>query len=119
MKALGDYIHSKGLKFGIYSSPAPKTCAKHEGSYGHEQQDADSYAEWGVDYLKYDWCSARDVYKPGEYRDAFRKCTTLLRAPADPSFTASTVAGPSGNGPQGQVQIYGARPETSRTATRA
>jgi alpha-galactosidase len=73
MKALGDYIHSKGLKFGIYSSPGPKTCAKHEGSYGHEQQDADSYAKWGVDYLKYDWCSARDVYKPAEYPEAFRK----------------------------------------------
>jgi hypothetical protein len=69
MKALGDYIHSKGLKFGIYSSPGAKTCAKHEGSYGHEQQDADSYAKWGVDYLKYDWCSARDVYKPAEYPD--------------------------------------------------
>ena len=78
MKALGDYIHSKGLKFGIYSSPGPKTCAKHEGSYRHEQQDADSYAKWGVDYLKYDWCSARDVYKPAEYPDAFRKMHDAL-----------------------------------------
>ena len=78
MKALGDYIHSKGLKFGIYSSPGPKTCAKHEGSYGHEQQDADSYAKWGVDYLKYDWCSAGDVYKPAEYPDAFRKMHDAL-----------------------------------------
>ncbi len=78
MKALGDYIHSKGLKFGIYSSPGPKTCAKHEGSYGHEQQDAESYAKWGVDYLKYDWCSARDVYKPAEYPDAFRKMHDAL-----------------------------------------
>jgi alpha-galactosidase len=57
MKALGDYIHSRGLKFGIYSSPGPQTCARFEASYGHEQQDADLYASWGVDYLKYDLCS--------------------------------------------------------------
>lgn len=57
MKALGDYIHSKGLKFGIYSSPGPKTCAKFEGSYGHEDQDAAQYGNWGVDYVKYDRCS--------------------------------------------------------------
>jgi len=57
MKALGDYIHRKGLKFGIYSSPGPKTCAGYEGSYGHEDQDAKTYAAWGVDFLKYDWCS--------------------------------------------------------------
>jgi alpha-galactosidase len=57
MKALGDYIHARGLKFGIYSSPGPQTCARFPGSYGHEQQDADLYASWGVDYLKYDLCS--------------------------------------------------------------
>jgi len=57
MKALGDYIHARGLKFGIYSSPGPKTCAGFAASYGHEQQDADLYASWGVDYLKYDLCS--------------------------------------------------------------
>ena len=57
MKALADYVHSKGLKLGIYSSPGPKTCAGYEGSYGHEQQDAQSYADWGIDYLKYDLCS--------------------------------------------------------------
>ena len=57
MKALSDYVHSKGLKFGIYSSPGPKTCGGYEGSYGHEQQDADTYAKWGVDFLKYDLCS--------------------------------------------------------------
>ena len=48
----------KGLKIGIYSSPGPKTCAGYEGSYGHEEQDAKTYAAWGIDYLKYDWCSA-------------------------------------------------------------
>src|SRR6201996_6364801 len=57
MKALGDYIHSKGLKFGIYSGPGAQTCAHYEGSLGHETQDAKSYAEWGVDFLKYDLCS--------------------------------------------------------------
>ena len=61
MKALGDYVHSKGLKFGIYSSPGPKTCAGYEGSYGHEEQDAITYASWGVDFLKYDLCGLRDV----------------------------------------------------------
>jgi alpha-galactosidase len=57
MKALADYVHSKGLKLGIYSSPGPKTCAGFEGSYKHEAQDAQSYAQWGIDYLKYDLCS--------------------------------------------------------------
>jgi len=57
MKALADYVHAKGLKLGIYSSPGTKTCARFEGSYGHEQQDADLYASWGIDYLKYDLCS--------------------------------------------------------------
>jgi alpha-galactosidase len=57
MKALSDFVHSKGLKLGIYSSPGPKTCAGFEGSYGHELQDAKTYAAWGIDYLKYDLCS--------------------------------------------------------------
>ncbi len=57
MKALADYVHSKGLKLGIYSSPGAKTCANFEGSLGHETQDAQTYAAWGVDYLKYDLCS--------------------------------------------------------------
>jgi len=57
MKALGDYIHAKGLKFGIYSSPGPLTCQGLEGSLGHEDQDAQQYANWGVDYVKYDSCS--------------------------------------------------------------
>jgi alpha-galactosidase len=57
MKALADYVHSKGLKLGIYSSPGPKTCAGYAGSLGHEEQDAKLYASWGIDYLKYDLCS--------------------------------------------------------------
>jgi len=62
MKALADYIHSKGLKLGIYSSPGPRTCAGYLGSFEHEEQDARTYAGWGIDYLKYDWCSASQVY---------------------------------------------------------
>ncbi|MDR3734593.1 MAG: cellulase family glycosylhydrolase [Acidobacteriaceae bacterium] len=62
MKALVDYVHSKGLRIGIYSSPGPKTCGGYEGSYGHEQQDANTFAAWGFDYLKYDSCSARLIY---------------------------------------------------------
>lgn len=62
MKALADYVHSKGLKIGIYSSPGPKTCAGFEGSFGHEDQDAKTWAGWGFDYLKYDWCSGSRVY---------------------------------------------------------
>jgi len=61
MKALADYVHSKGLKLGIYSSPGAKTCAKYEGSLGHEDQDAATYAAWGIDYLKYDLCGYSDV----------------------------------------------------------
>ena len=57
MPGLIKYVHSLGLKFGIYSSPGPKTCAGYAGSYEHEKQDAETYAKWGVDYLKYDLCS--------------------------------------------------------------
>lgn len=57
MKYLADYIHSKGLKFGIYSCAGTKTCAERPGGRGHEFQDARTYASWGVDYLKYDWCN--------------------------------------------------------------
>jgi alpha-galactosidase len=60
MKSLTSYIHSLGLKAGVYSSPGPFTCGGCSGSFGHEEQDAAAYAEWGFDYLKHDWCS----YKP-------------------------------------------------------
>jgi alpha-galactosidase len=78
MKALGDYIHGRGLKFGIYSSPGPKTCAGYAGSYKHEEQDAVTYAAWGVDYLKYDWCSAADVYKPEQMQEVYTKMHDAL-----------------------------------------
>jgi len=57
IKPLADFIHSQGLKIGIYSSPGPWTCGGCAGSYGYEEQDAKTYAKWGIDYLKYDWCS--------------------------------------------------------------
>jgi alpha-galactosidase len=57
IKALADYVHSLGLKFGIYSDAGSKTCAGRPGGLGHEYQDAVQYAAWGVDYLKYDWCN--------------------------------------------------------------
>ena len=73
MKALIDYIHSKGLKFGIYSCAGNTTCAGRPGSRGHEYQDALTYAQWGVDYLKYDWCDTNGLNAIGAYttmRDA-------------------------------------------------
>lgn len=73
MKALADYIHSKGLKFGIYSDAGWRTCGGRPGSRGYEYQDALQYAKWGVDYLKYDWCNTDELNAKGAYltmRDA-------------------------------------------------
>lgn len=80
MKALADYVHGKGLKIGIYSSPGPNTCAGYEGSYAHEAQDAKSYAAWGIDYLKYDWCGARNIYKDEDMRAVYQKMGDALNA---------------------------------------
>ena len=84
MKALADYVHSKGLKLGIYSSPGPKTCGGYEGSFGHEEQDAKTYAGWGIDYLKYDWCSARAIYKDTDLRPVYQKMGDALQATGRP-----------------------------------
>lgn len=73
MKALADYVHSKGLKLGIYSDAGNTTCGHRPGSRGHEYQDAISYASWGIDYLKYDWCDTDGLSAIGAYttmRDA-------------------------------------------------
>jgi alpha-galactosidase len=78
MKALADYVHSKGLKIGIYSSPGPNTCAGYEGSYGHEEQDANTYAAWGIDYLKYDWCGARNIYADEDMQAVYQKMGDAL-----------------------------------------
>ncbi|HJP94914.1 MAG TPA: alpha-galactosidase [Pyrinomonadaceae bacterium] len=76
MKALADYVHSKGLKFGLYSDAGTLTCQKRPGSRGYEFQDARQYAAWGVDYLKYDWCSTSTQNAQASYsimRDALLK----------------------------------------------
>jgi len=76
MKALADYVHAKGLKLGIYSDAGWKTCGGKPGSRGYEYQDALTYAGWGVDYLKYDWCNANGLKAEGAYltmREALRK----------------------------------------------
>jgi alpha-galactosidase len=91
MKALGDYIHSKGLKFGIYSSPGPTTCQQLEASFNHEASDVAQWCSWGVDYLKYDWCSYRSQ-GPEQGLDALKKPYRLMRevlnqAPRDIVFS--------------------------------
>jgi alpha-galactosidase len=69
MKALADYVHARGLKLGIYSSPGPLTCAGKIGSMGHEELDAKTFAKWGVDYLKYDICSYRKILERDAHGD--------------------------------------------------
>ncbi len=84
MKALADYVHAKGLKIGLYSSPGPKTCAGFEGSWKHEDLDAQRYAEWGFDYLKYDWCSYSQVQdKSLPERPRLMKPYQVMRAALD------------------------------------
>lgn len=77
MKALADYVHAKGLKFGLYSDAGTKTCQGRPGSRGYEFQDARQYAAWGVDYLKYDWCSTSTQDAPSSYE--------IMRAALDAS----------------------------------
>jgi alpha-galactosidase len=82
MKELTDYIHGKGLKAGLYTSPGPRTCAGYEGSYQHEEADARRFAEWGFDFLKYDWCSYGRIAKdrsPAELQKPYRKMSGILR----------------------------------------
>jgi alpha-galactosidase len=96
MKALTDYVHSKGLKIGIYSGPGPKTCGGYTGSYQHEEQDAKTYAAWGFDYLKYDLCSYHEIMQkeaPGDQakqyqmmRAAYEKMHKALVATGRPIF---------------------------------
>jgi len=72
MKPLADYVHGLGLKIGLYSSPGPWTCGGCVGSYGYEKQDAESYAKWGFDYLKYDWCSYGNVINGMPENDPYK-----------------------------------------------
>lgn len=80
MKALGDYLHERGFKFGIYNCAGTKTCAGYPGGWGHEFQDARNYASWGVDYLKYDWCNSGTANAP----DAYRRMSAAIRAAGRP-----------------------------------
>ena len=82
MKALADYVHGKGLKIGLYSSPGPKTCAGFTASYQHEDQDARRCAEWGFDYITYDWCSYGDIATRPDLA-AMKKPYEVLRAALD------------------------------------
>lgn len=88
MKALSDYVHSKGLKLGIYSSPGPRTCGQFEGSYGYEELDAKTWAAWGFDYLKYDWCSAARVFPISDQQRVYQKMGEHLRATGRPMVYA-------------------------------
>lgn len=82
MRALAGHLHRMGLKLGIYSSPGPKTCAQYEGSKDHELDDARTYAEWGIDLLKYDWCSYGKISNDLP-RAELRKPYELMRAALD------------------------------------
>jgi alpha-galactosidase len=84
MKALAGYVHSKGLKLGIYSSPGPRTCGSYPASYGHEAQDANLWASWGIDYVKYDWCSAGAIYKNDALQPVYQKMGDALAATGRP-----------------------------------
>jgi len=84
MKSLADYVHSKGLKLGIYSSPGPRTCGGYEGSYGHEELDAKTWAAWGIDYLKYDWCSASRIWKNDDMLAVYQRMGEALRKTGRP-----------------------------------
>jgi alpha-galactosidase len=82
MKWLGDYIHAKGLKFGIYTDCGTQTCGGRPGSLGHEYQDALQYSRWGVDYLKEDWCNTPNINAKG----AYQLMSDALRATGRPIF---------------------------------
>jgi alpha-galactosidase len=96
MKALAEYVHSKGLKIGIYSSPGPRTCGGFEGSYGHEEQDANTFAVWGMDYLKYDWCSASRIWKDSDMQAAYQKMGQALEKTGRPIAYALCQYGRAG-----------------------
>ncbi len=81
MKGLVDYVHSRGLKLGLSTSAAPQSCGGFEGSYGHEAEDAKTFASWGVDYLIYDWCGAQAIYPTQtEQQAVYQKMGDALKA---------------------------------------
>lgn len=80
MKGLAQYIHDRGLKAGLYSSPGPYTCGGCTGSYQHEEQDARQYAAWGFDYLKYDWCTYSHIYQTADGLNGLKKPYQVMAA---------------------------------------
>jgi alpha-galactosidase len=96
MKVLADYVHSKGLKLGLYSSPGPRTCGGFEGSYGHEEIDAKTWASWGIDYLKYDWCSASRIWKDADMHAVYQRMGEAIRAAGRPMVYSLCQYGGSG-----------------------
>lgn len=106
MKALTAYVHAKGLKIGLYSSPGPKTCANYEGSFGHEEQDAKQYAAWGFDYLKYDWCSGSRIYDYHSMQAVYAKMGEALVHSGRPILFSLCQYGVM-KGPQWGAQVGG------------
>ncbi len=80
IKAVADYVHSKGLKLGIYNDAGTKTCAGFPGMYGHEQQDANTYASWGIDYIKVDWCNTTGLDPQTQYTKIHNALASTGRA---------------------------------------
>jgi alpha-galactosidase len=116
MKALSDYVHSKGLKLGLYSDAGWKTCGGRPGSRGYEFQDALTYAEWGIDYLKYDWCDTNGLKAEGAYltmREALRKAGRPVLFSICEWGDNKPRSGPSPSA------THGAPPATSGTASTA
>jgi alpha-galactosidase len=91
MKVLADYVHSKGLKFGLYSSAGSKTCAGYPGSRGYEFQDARLFASWGIDYLKFDWCYSEEL----NVREAYTTMSKALHTAGHPVLFSLSELGTS------------------------
>lgn len=117
---LADYVHSRGLLFGIYAVPGSRTCAMANdaypaagiGSLGHERQDAETFGRWGVDYLKYDWCNA-DTVDGLDRRAAFEKMRDELAAlPARSSTRSPNTASPARGPGRGRWRTCGGPPTT-------
>jgi hypothetical protein len=121
MKALTDFIHSLGLKAGIYTSPGPTTCAGHVAAYQHEELDTARFVEWGFDFLKYDWCSYGDLVKDPD-REAlerpYRLASSILRTWTGTSCStcASTGWETCGNGGRRSVASPGGPLATSASS---
>jgi alpha-galactosidase len=118
MAALAAYVHARGLKLGIYSSPGAKTCAGYAGSHDHEDQDARTFAAWGVDYLKYDYCGARDLYPVTRNNQEmlFRKMGAALRKAGRPIVYSLSQSGDFDIwqwGPQTGANLWRTTPDIS------